>query len=207
VLTTISQIGDRSQDSTVRYDTPDEIHAYLNAFHAHGFNEVDTSRNYPPHAPGTSEARLGEMEASKRFTIDTKVNSKVPGSHNKAGILNSVDTSLATLKVPSVNVEYLHVPDRATPFAETLEAMNDAFTKGKFKKLGLSNFTVAEVEEVMTICEEKGWVKPSVYQGQYNAIVRSGEKELFPALRKYGIAFYAWRYGCPHSRVWLSGSR
>ena len=85
--------------------------------------------------------------------------------------------------------------------------MNNAFTKGKFKKLGLSNFTVAEVEEVMDICEERGWVKPSVYKGQYNPIVRGGEEELFPVPRKHDIAFYAWRYGCPHSSClafWLA---
>jgi aflatoxin B1 aldehyde reductase len=38
-------------------------------------------------------------------------------------------------------------------------------------------------------------VKPSVYQGQYNTIVRGGEKKLFPLLRKYGIAFYAFSPG------------
>jgi aflatoxin B1 aldehyde reductase len=33
-------------------------------------------------------------------------------------------------------------------------------------------------------------VKPAVYQGCYNALQRTAEAELFPCLRKYGIAFY-----------------
>ena len=72
--------------------------------------------------------------------------------------------------------------------------MNKAYTEGKFKFFGLSNYTADEVEEIVQICEAKGYLKPSVYQGQYNPIIRSGEKELFPLLRKHGIAFYAWRY-------------
>ncbi len=42
----------------------------------------------------------------------------------------------------------------------------------------------------MGICKQHGYVQPSVYQGIYNAINRNVEPELFPALRKFGIAFY-----------------
>ena len=47
-----------------------------------------------------------------------------------------------------------------------------------------------EVAEIMEICKSNGYVKPSVYQGIYNAVHRSVEPELFPCLRKYGLAFY-----------------
>lgn len=167
--------------------------AYLDAFHDRGGRQLDTARTYSPHAPGSSETRLGTIEAGKRFAIDTKVVSFLPGSHTKDKIAKSVDTSLELLKIPTINIEYLHVPDRTTPFEETVEAMNEAYKAGKFKQFGLSNFTAEEVEKVLSICEERGFIKPSVYQGQYNPIVRSGEKELFPLLRKHGIAFYAWR--------------
>lgn len=65
---------------------------------------------------------------------------------------------------------YLHAPDRETPFRETLEAMNQGYKQGVFKKFGLSNYKPEEVEEIVGICEKEGWVKPSVYQGQYNAV-------------------------------------
>lgn len=35
-------------------------------------------------------------------------------------------------------------------------------------------------------------MKPSVYQGMYNALTRDVEHELFPCLRHYKIAFYAY---------------
>ena len=37
-----------------------------------------------------------------------------------------------------------------------------------------------------------GYIKPSVYQGMYNAITRAVEVELFPCLRRFGISFYAY---------------
>jgi aflatoxin B1 aldehyde reductase len=51
------------------------------------------------------------VAAGERFLIDTKVVSFVPGSHAEAKIDASIDASAASLKVSSVNVEYLHVPD------------------------------------------------------------------------------------------------
>jgi aflatoxin B1 aldehyde reductase len=49
------------------------------------------------------------------------------------------------------------------------------------------------LQDWMRICEEKGYVKPSVYQGQYNLFCRTYEDALFPVLRKYGMHFAAFR--------------
>lgn len=49
------------------------------------------------------------------------------------------------------------------------------------------------VADFVAVCEEQGYVKPSVYQGLYNLLSRESEK-LFPLLRRHGIAFHAYRY-------------
>lgn len=82
---------------------------------------------------------------------------------------------------------YLHRPDRATPFHETLEALDKLHKAGKFVRLGLSNFAAFEVAEVVMTCQSKGWVRPTVYQGMYNAITRGIENELVVACRRYGL--------------------
>ncbi|XXG99421.1 hypothetical protein Hte_005760 [Hypoxylon texense] len=187
----LSSVGDTSIDPMARFDTPDEVNGILNTFAARGYYQLDTARMYSPHAPGSSEPRLGAVAAGDRFAIDTKVVSRNPGDHSKAKVLEEIDISLEALKVKQINIEYLHVPDRATKFEEACEAMDQAYKEGKFKHWGLSNYTAQEVQQFLDICEEHGYVKPSVYQGQYNAIVRGTEKELFPVLRKNGIAFYA----------------
>ncbi|WQF88011.1 Putative aldo-keto reductase, NADP-dependent oxidoreductase domain-containing protein [Colletotrichum destructivum] len=185
-------IGDASIDPSARFDTSDQVNAFLNAFLERGYYQIDTARAYSPSAPGTSEPRLGAVAAGARSTIDTKVTSKEPGSHTKAKILEEIDKSLEDLQIKQINIEYLHAPDRATPFEEACEAMDQAHREGKIKKWGLSNYRADEVQSFLDICEARGWVKPSVYQGHYNAIVRGSEKHLFPVLRKHGIAYYAY---------------
>lgn len=60
--------------------------------------------------------------------------------------------------------------------------------------MGLCNDNVATVEEWQQIAAEKGWVRPSVYQGQYNLLCRRAEGDLMPTLRRYGMVFNAYRY-------------
>lgn len=187
-----TQVGDTSIDPSARFDTPEQVNGFLNAFLERGYHQIDTARGYSPSAPGTSEPRLGAVAAGARSTIDTKVMSRDPGSHSKAKILDEVDISLEALQIKQINILYLHAPDRATPFEEACEAMDQAHRDGKIKKWGLSNYTADEVQKFLDICEARGWVKPSVYQGHYNAIVRSNEKHLFPVLRKHGLSFYAY---------------
>ena len=69
-----------------------------------------------------------------------------------------------------MDIFYLHAADRSVPFEETLGECDKMHKEGKFVRLGLSNFTAFEVAEVVMICRAKGWVRPSVYQGMYNAI-------------------------------------
>ena len=165
----------------------------MDAFYNRGYRHLDTARDYSLNAQGASEARLGQAGAASLFTIHSKVHSGQPGDHEPAKIDLSIRQSLDALKTSTVETMFLHVPDRQTPFEDTAKAMNDAFEQGKFKKFGLSNYSAAEVQKFIEICEQNGYNKPSVYQGHYNAIVRGGEKALFPLLRKHNIAFFAYR--------------
>ncbi|KAI0004069.1 Aldo/keto reductase [Xylariaceae sp. FL0662B] len=169
------------------FDSVKDVKALLDVFHDRGYREIDTARNYL-----ASEDRLGQANAPSRFIIHTKVQDGPPGSHEPSKIERNISQSLDDLKTSSVETMFLHVPDRQTPFEDVAKAMNDAHQQGKFKKFGLSNYSVAEVQEFIEICEKNGFVQPSIYQGHYNAVVRGGEKELFPLLRKHGIAFFAY---------------
>jgi aflatoxin B1 aldehyde reductase len=132
------------------------------------------------------------VAAGDRFIIDTKVDSREPGAHKKENVLKDIDDSLAALKIKQINIELLHLPERSTPFEETVEAMDEAIRDGKIKHWGVSNYTAAELKQFLDICERRGLAKPVVYQGQYNPIVRGAEKELFPLLREHGMAYSAY---------------
>lgn len=87
---------------------------------------------------------------------------------------------------------YLHAPDVQTPFEDTLEGINEFYKSGAFKRFGLSNFSAEQVEKIVSIAKEHNYVLPTVYQGNYSAVARRIETEVFPVLRKHQIAFYAY---------------
>ena len=61
---------------------------------------------------------------------------------------------------------------------------------GKIREWGLSNFPAWAVVSIYHACAASGRVRPTVYQGCYNAITRSVEFELMPAARSLGIHCY-----------------
>ncbi|KAK1621901.1 aflatoxin B1 aldehyde reductase member 2 [Colletotrichum phormii] len=186
-------VGDCVVDpQTSHFDSEQDVQALLDAFHSRGYRHLDTARDYSPNAPGASESRLGKSKAASRFSIHTKVHSADPGDHQSAKLELSISRSLSDLQTPTVETMFLHFPDRQTPFEETIKKMDAALQQGKFKNYGLSNYSAVEVQRVLDVCDQHGYAKPKVYEGHYNAIVRGGEKELFPLLRKHGMAFYAY---------------
>lgn len=62
---------------------------------------------------------------------------------------------------------------------------------------GVSNTPPAVLEDILRICEQNGWQKPSAYQGDYNLVTRGMETKLLPTLRAHGMSFVAFRYVCP----------
>ncbi|KAK5079787.1 hypothetical protein LTR70_007599 [Exophiala xenobiotica] len=187
-------IGKAGVEQT-RVHTLGETAAILDVFQRHGHNEIDTSRYY---GQGSSEEFLGDLDWQKRgLAMDTKyyptAGRGMPGpqtSHKPAELRENLMASLKALKCEKIDMWYLHGPDRTTPYAETLEEVDKLYSEGYFKRFAISNYMAWEVAQINELCIKNGWVRPSVYQGVYNAIHRSVEAELFPCLRHYGMAFY-----------------
>ncbi|KAK0762480.1 hypothetical protein N5P37_005296 [Trichoderma harzianum] len=175
-----------NENDGARITDLDTFNKALDVLQARGYNEVDTARVY---VGGTQEDFTRQANWKKRgLTLATKV--KYPaqlGDNTAEKVVESVEKSLKELDTDSVDILYLHRPDRGVPFAETLEAVDRLHKAGKFKKLGVSNFTAFEVAEVVMTCKYNGWVRPTIYQGMYNAITRNIEAELFVACRRYGL--------------------
>jgi len=51
------------------------------------------------------------------------------------------------------------------------------------------------VEQIVQFCEKNGWIEPTVYRGQYNAIAQRPEEDIFHVLRKYNISSYIYSPG------------
>jgi aflatoxin B1 aldehyde reductase len=183
-----------------------DLNKHLDYFQSKGYNEVDTARMY---VGGKQEAYTRDAKWKDRgLTLATKVYPYEAGVHKPDKLKEHFNTSLKELDTKTVDIFYLHAPDHSVPFEETLGAVNELHKEGKFVELGLSNFAAWEVAEVWNICNERGWVKPTIYQAMYNAIsqslsylpcshvrnetnvhpARAIEPELIPCCRKYNIS-------------------
>ena len=186
-----------------RYATEQQALAMIRAFLSAGYTELDTALMY---ADGRTEAILGRLQADikAQCVLHTKANPwnttdpELKGL-TRGSVLKQANTSLASLQVapspatPPIDIFYLHAPCTVgTPIEETLGAVDELHRKGMFRRFGLSNFSSWQVMECYQLCAERGWVRPSAYQGMYNALTRAVEPELFPCLRRLHIAFYAY---------------
>lgn len=171
----------------------EDIAKALAILEAHGVAKLDSSQAY-----GSSEERIGQTKAGAQFTIDTKwgvvasVSNRALSWATQDYIVSSAMQSIARLGVPQVDVFYLHYPDPNTPLAETLAGVDAVYRLGLFRRFGLSNFDADAVQAVHDTAQAHGFVLPTVFQGNYNPAARHAETELFPTLRRLGIAFYAY---------------
>ncbi|PSN73282.1 aflatoxin B1 aldehyde reductase member 2 [Corynespora cassiicola Philippines] len=163
----------------------DEFNRHLDYFQSRGYDEVDTARMY---GDGQQEAWTRKANwKSRQLTLATKIYPEIAGMHAPNQLRKHFETSLKELGTDSVDIFYLHAPDRTIRFEDTLQEVNKLYVEGKFKRLGLSNYAAWEVAEIYNTAKARDCVKPSIYQAMYNAITREIESELIPCCRKYGI--------------------
>ena len=171
--------------------------AMLGTFSEFGHDQLDTCSVY---GDGTCEQMLGDLRAAERFGIATRIHSgSSPGSgapntrgHEPENLKRVFKESLARLKTDKVKIFYLVTRDSATPIESTLSAVQELHDEGLFEEFGVSNFSAWHVAETSEIAARHGWIRPSVYQGMYNAITRAVEPELLKCLGNYGIRFHAY---------------
>lgn len=176
-------------EGTEKYGTRitslDGFNECLDYLQSRGYNEVDTARTYVDgHQEGWTKLT---QWTGRKLKLATKWYPYNEGDHSKAFVKANLSKSLNELGSDSVDIFYLHAPDRSVSFQETLEACNELYQEGKFKQLGLSNYAAWEVAELWNIADQRGLVKPTIYQAMYNCLTRTIEEELVPCCRKYGL--------------------
>lgn len=175
------------------FATKEDMAKPFDILEKYGIHHLDTAQAY---GNFKTETMLGEVTpAGKGFYFDTKWPGGMTGqpmASSKEAIISSAKRSLENLHVSWVDVFYMHCPDKQTPIEDTLEGINEVYDSGAFKRFGLSNYSVSDVEAIHKICKDKGYVLPSVYQGNYSPIARLPETKLFPTLRRLNISFYAY---------------
>lgn len=182
-------MGASAASGSTKLSGSEQLRLLLAVLKKHDVRELDTARVYNS---GKSEEDIGGVpEAQRDFAIATKAPGFSPGSLTYQKVIDNCHASLAALKQDKIDLYYFHGPDRQTPLFDSLRAINTLHGEGKIDRFGISNYHATEVEAILHICDENNFIRPSVYQGGYNALARAAEPELFPLLRRHNIAFYA----------------
>lgn len=115
-----------------------------------GYRHIDTAQVYE------NEREVGEgLRASRLRRDDVFVTTKIWTNHFAPHDLErSTKESLTRLRLSEVDLLLLHWPNPHVPLAETLGALAHVKRLGMTRHIGVSNFTVALIDEAAAACPE-----------------------------------------------------
>jgi aryl-alcohol dehydrogenase-like predicted oxidoreductase len=153
-----------------------------------GINLIDTA---PVYGFGVSEEIVGQAVAAAglraQAVIATKVGlewraGKVYRNATRGRIMREIDESLRRLRTDYIDIYQVHWPDPLVPIEETAEAMRTLHDQGKIRAIGVSNFSVEQMERFRKVAPLH------VLQPPYNLFERAIEGEILPYCRASNIA-------------------
>jgi aryl-alcohol dehydrogenase-like predicted oxidoreductase len=153
----------------------------------HGINLIDTA---PVYGFGRSEEIVGKAVAEgglrSRVLIATKVglgwkDGSVVRNASRARILQEIEDSLRRLRTDHIDIYQVHWPDPLVEIEETAETMHMLFRQGKIRAIGVSNFSVDQMERFRRVAPLH------VLQPPYNMFERGIETDLMPYCRRHMI--------------------
>jgi aryl-alcohol dehydrogenase-like predicted oxidoreductase len=177
-------IGGWMWGGTDEDESVETIHAAVER----GITLIDTA---PAYGFGRSEEIVGRAVAKhslrSRVVIATKTglewkDGKVFRNASRNRILREAIQSLRRLKTDYLDIYQVHWPDPLVPIEETAEAMQTLFDQGKIRAIGVSNFSVAQIERFRRVA------KLHVAQPPYNLFEREIEAGLLPYCQQSGLA-------------------
>ena len=154
----------------------------------HGINIIDTA---PVYGFGRSEEIVGRAIAEARVRsgvlIATKAgleweDGRVFRNASRARIMREIEDSLRRLRTDYIDIYQVHWPDPFVTIEETAEAMHTLFRQGKIRAIGVSNFSVSQMDRFRRVAPLH------VLQPPYNLFERGIEADLLPYCRKNKIA-------------------
>lgn len=156
-----------------------------------GVTVIDTANGY---AGGETERILGGiLPGYDDLVLCTKAGMPHPdaGDHaplSREGLRKSLGGSLGRLGRDSIDLFYLHQPDRATPIEETLETLAEFLDDGTITAWGVSNYAAWQIADLDAAARALEIPGPAVAQQLYNLVARRIEDEYAEYAVSHGLS-------------------
>lgn len=142
-----------------------------------GYRLIDTANRY------TNEKSVGR--GIKKSKVDRKeifIETKLAPTFYETS--DAIDKTLERLDVEYIDLMLLHHP--LNNYIAGYQLLEKAYKEGKIKALGLSNFNISQIQEILDICE----IKPVVIQVECHPYYPAEEVKDF--CLKNGITLQSW---------------
>lgn len=190
---------------TDTHEAADQCRAYIEA----GGNFIDTS---PIYGDGDSERVIGGLIGTlfqrENVVIASKAGVTFPEglrtiNNSRTSLIAELDKSLARLGTDYIDIWQIQTWDPFTPIEDTLSALDYAYTTGRARYVGISNFTGWQMARAITMQESNSMKAPIVStQVEYSLLNRGVEDEVLPCADETGVGVFAW---APLGRGVLTG--
>ena len=168
-----------------------------------GIDFFDTANVYGwKTGEGITEQIVGRWFAQggnrrERVVIATKVFGKMGAAPNDQGlsarhIRHACETSLRRLQTDHLDLYQMHHVDRAAPWDEIWQAMEQLVREGKVLYVGSSNFAGWHIAQAQEAASRRHFLGLVSEQSLYNLTMRQIELEVLPACRAYGLGVIPW---------------
>lgn len=153
-----------------------------------GYRHIDTAAMY------NNEQAVGDgIRASGVPRSDIFLTTKIWHTDIADGDLqNSITASLDRLGVDAVDLALIHWPSKAIPLTESIKALNAIRNAGMAHNIGVSNFTIAMIEEATAASEHP----LACNQIEYHPLLN--QDRVITACRQHGMAVASY---CPLGRA------
>ncbi|MCL7384974.1 MAG: aldo/keto reductase [Thaumarchaeota archaeon] len=150
-----------------------------------GMTLIDTAEAY---GAGHSEEVVGKAIAGLKAEVF--VATKVSPEHlSYESVIKSAKASLSRLNIKTIDLYQVHWPNPRIPIKETMRAMERLVKDGLVRFIGVSNFSVSEMEEAMASLAREEIVSNQV---EYSLLERSIEHDLLPFCEREKITVIAY---------------
>ncbi len=142
-----------------------------------GINFFDTAEGYEK---GHSERVLGRGLEGRRE--EAVIATKVGANHlSPEGIVSACEESLKNLKTDYIDLYQIHWPNHDIPIETTWHALEGLLTDGKVRALGVSNFAIGDLSDLIEVG------RPETNQMPYSLLWRALEFEILARCREQAI--------------------